>query len=38
MSASQKERLVEIMIQPEQQNLIIGKFSNHFTKMDCDAQ
>lgn len=38
MSASQKERLVGIMIQLEQNNLIKGKFTNNFTKKDCDAQ
>lgn len=38
MSVSQKERLVEIMSQPELADLIIGKFTNRFTKNDGIAQ
>lgn len=38
ISASQKQRLVNIMAQPEQICLIVGKFSSSFTKKDCKTK
>lgn len=38
LSASQKQRLVNIMAQPEQKCLIIQKCTQSFTKMDCQAK
>lgn len=38
MSASQKDRLVEIMAQPKQSDLMIRKFSNQFIKIDGHVQ
>lgn len=38
MSQTQKQRLIELMAQPEQLCLIVGKFSSSFTKKDSEAK
>lgn len=38
MSSSQKQRLVDIKAQPDQQCLISQKCTQHFTKIDCQEK